>query len=127
MLTLDWNGHAIFLDGIMLADIYNDVVHMLLCVQSGQEKFMISFLDTGFTAMWHFDVDGDAISIDARWTSVCGRDEGTAEKVRAANVLHTTKSSLVKSWTEVLKVVKEDLLRAGYDSRLDGFDYLKSL
>ena len=127
MLTIHWLEYELLLDGIMIGDIYNDLVKMLKSIQANERAFTVFFLDSGFTAAWNIEVENDQLAIDARWTTVTSKDPQTCEKLRELAVLRLQKSDFIDNWNRLLSIVKEDLLASGYSNQLKGFEYLDSL
>ena len=127
MLTIYWFEYELLLDGIMIGDIYNDLVKMLKSLQANEQVFTVSFLDSGFTAIWNIELENDQLTIDARWTTVTSKDPQTSEKLRKLPVLRLQKNDFVDNWNRLLSIVKEDLLSTGYSNQLKGFEYLDSL
>jgi len=127
MLTIYWFEHELLLDGIMIGDIYNDLIKMLQSLQANEQVFTVSFLDSGFTAIWNIELENDQLTIDARWTTVTSKDPQTREKIRKLPVLRLQKNDFVDNWNRLLSIVKEDLLSTGYSNQLKGFEYLDSL
>lgn len=129
-IYLNWNGFYIPLDGVSFSNIYNDVIHMLESIEMGEIKFSNTFLDSCFTAKWESELINNNIKITAFWTDIAsyGKENTTVEKLReVSNTVLVSQQDFVTNWKNLLRVIKEDLIRAGYDSALDGFEYLDRL
>jgi hypothetical protein len=124
-----WQGFSIGLNGLMIAGIYNDIVKMLMFAKSEAHMFRGSFLDTGMTAVWDIERITDHLTISATWTTatnVIGPNGIKAETaaLRALPALVVSTTAFVQAWECVLRLIKEDLIVAGYDNALKNFTYL---
>lgn len=127
MFTLDWNGVEFLFDGIMISNIYKDVIGLLIALNRNVPGFKISFLDSGCTAVWDMELNGEELNIDARWTTVTSNNDRALEKLREMEGLTVQKTDFMVPWKTLLSQVKKDLLKAGYTNRLEGFEYLENL
>ncbi len=130
VLTIVWNHFSIVLKGHSLASIYNDIIYMLEFVKMGENKFSNTFLDPSFTARWESELINNDIKITAFWTDIenYGSESRSVEKLReVSNTIIVNQQDFIDSWENLLKIIKEDLIKAGYDNTLDGFEYLDTL
>ena len=130
MIFICWNGFHIPMDGSSLSQIYNDVVDMLEFIAMGEQDFWISFLDTGFTAVWYFSVKNEEIKIKAEWTDIAPYhyENRRVENLReVSDIVMINKNSFINEWNNLLRIVKNDLVSVGYDNHLERFDYLNNL
>ena len=114
-----------------VSDIYNDLVWMLKKLEQGVDPLEVRFLCSCFTAIWRFSESNGALTIRTSWTSVIGTSNGC--EIRDAHFNNdvsqfvVNKKTFVAEWRRLLGRIKCDLLRAGYDSRLDNFEYLEQV
>lgn len=130
IIYFNWNGFYIPLDGISFSSIYNDVIDMLESIEMGEKKFSNTFFDSCFTARWESELIHDNIKVIAFWTDIAsfGRPDTTVQKLReVSNTIIVNQQNFINSWESLLKIIKEDLIKAGYDNKLDGFEYLEKL
>ncbi|MET3035877.1 hypothetical protein ABXT08_07245 [Chryseobacterium sp. NRRL B-14859] len=129
IIFINWNGFKLPIDGVGFSQIYNDIIIMLEELEEGCD-FSVNFLDSGFTAIWKFTTKGHFIDVEAEWVDIAsyGYEKTTIEELeKVSNVITVNKREFIKEWNSLLKIIKDDLINAGYDETLDGFEYLKAL
>lgn len=129
MIFINWNGFNIPMDGVGFSQIYSDIIMMLEELEE-EYNFSINFLDTGFTAVWNFTTEGDFLKVEAEWVDIAsyGYENTTVEELeKVSNIVTINKSKFMNEWNSLLKIVKTDLLKAGYKNTLEGFEYLEAL
>lgn len=92
--------------------------------------FPVYFLDSSFTATWHISLNEEMLKIKADWvTAVCFDEYNIHVKniEKIPNSIKVDKIIFINEWNNLLKVLKQDLLKAGYSDNLDGFEYLNRL
>ncbi len=130
MILINWNNFEISMDGVSFSQIYDDVVNMLEFINLCEEKFSISFLDSCFTTRWHFSIKDEIIKVVADWIDIAsyGNENITLENLKkVSDTIIINKNDFKKEWNNLLKIIKQDLISAGYDDRLEGFEYLHTL
>lgn len=130
MIFINWNGFKIPMDGVGFSQIYNDVIIMLEELEEECNKFSINFLDSGLTAIWNFTIEDSLVAVDADWIDIAsyGFKNTTVEELdKKPKSVKMCKLDFINEWNSLLKIIKEDLLRAGYSNDLEGFEYLDSL
>ncbi len=114
-----------------ISDIYKSIVTMLESIERGVYPFEISFLCSSFTARWSLSESNGVLNIRTAWTAVNGysngREIGNAQFNDVAPRIVVERATFVAEWQDLARRLKRDLLSAGYDDRLGGFEYLKSL
>lgn len=126
-ILLMWNELVIPLDRRGdLSEIYNDIVFMLDSLKKNKRDFIVSFLSSTFTAKWHIQFEGEFLKISPKWITVTfsGKQPSDNQKM---NRLLVRKIDFINEWNALLKVIKQDLTRVGYNKNLKGFDYLNTL
>lgn len=129
MIFINWNGFKIPMDGVSFSQIYNDVIIMLEELEE-EYDFSVNFLDTGLTAVWSFTTEGDFLKVKAKWVDIAsyGYENTTLEELeKVSNIVIINKSKFMNEWNSLLRIVKADLLKAGYKNTLEGFEYLETL
>ncbi|MGE8512462.1 MAG: hypothetical protein ACN6N7_07145 [Chryseobacterium culicis] len=130
MIFICWNGFHIPVDGSSLSQIYSDVVNMLEFIKIGEHDFWVSFLGSCFTAVWYFSIKNEEIEIKAEWTDIAPYhyENRRVENLReVSDVVIINKNNFINEWDNILRMIKNDLLSVGYNSRLEGFYYLNDL
>lgn len=114
-----------------ISDIYNDMTRMLERLELGGDPFEVSFLCSSFTAIWRFFESKGVLTIRTSWTVVDGSSNGCEVRDARFNDVvsqfEVEKDAFVAEWRKLAMQLKRDLLSAGYDSRLEDFEYLESL
>ncbi|MDR4892514.1 MULTISPECIES: hypothetical protein [unclassified Chryseobacterium] len=111
--------------------MYNDIISMLKKMKENEDEFEISFLSSAFTLYWNFKKENKSVIITPKWISVGLENRETGlfvENLRDANFPITVKTEdFIFEWNNLLKDIKEDLLKVGYTEDLENFEYLKTL
>jgi hypothetical protein len=129
---LHWKTSIISLDkrGTM-SDIYNDVIYMLKDLREGNKKFQMSFLCSGFTAYWNFEVIDHIIHLKPEFFVVSIKEQDRCfdtEEMRKLDLDITVDFDVfINEWHRLLKSIKQDLLQVGYTPNLENFEYLEKL
>lgn len=126
-ILLMWNDLVIPLDRRGdISDIYNDIVFMLDSLKKNKRDLITSFLSSTFTAKWHIQSEGEFLTILPKWITVAfsGKKLSDNQKI---NRLLVRKIDFINEWDALLKVIKLDLTRVGYNKNLKVFDYLNRL
>jgi len=129
LIFINWNGFKLPMDGIGFSQIYNDIIIMLEYLEE-ERDFYVNFLDSGLTAIWKFTVKGDFIDVEAEWIDIAsyGFENTTIEELeRVSNIITVNKKKIIDEWNSLLKIIKIDLINAGYNDNLEGFEYLRTL
>lgn len=118
---LEWNNCVIPLLGHSIGSIYNSITHLLSCMKDGIMNGTENFLDNTFTAKWKFQIKNDSITIESYWLDViCTKDYLNGE----VSVISCKKDDFINEWNKLLLNIKKDLVINGYNTSLEGFEYL---
>ncbi|EGI1937926.1 hypothetical protein K7N57_000722 [Salmonella enterica] len=125
-IVFKWNNHETRLDRKGdISEIYNDIILMLkLLSDKNNKKFSISFLSSTFTAIWDFSIDMDMLSIRAKWITVSFLNDRDDEGLYVLNI---PVNVFISEWNKLLRIIRDDLIKCGYDESLEGFSYLECI
>lgn len=131
-VMITFGNYLIYLDKRGdIAGMYNDIIHMLKCLNENNSEFLTSFLSSGFTVYWNFKKEKNSITITPTWFSAGQKHIETnlfVQNVREVNFPITVNTDVfISEWHKFLKNIKEDLLKVGYTEDLENFEYLKNL
>ncbi|MCQ9639368.1 hypothetical protein MP478_08180 [Chryseobacterium sp. WG14] len=130
MININWNGFVIPMNGSSFSQVYNDVILMLELIMNDEKEFSINFLDSCFTAIWNFSTYDDMIKVEANWIAIASYGDinvSLENLYKTSNTLIIKKQNFIEEWNSLLKIIKEDLLKVGYNDTLENFEYLKTL
>ncbi|MDC8100616.1 hypothetical protein [Chryseobacterium rhizosphaerae] len=130
MININWNGFVIPMNGSSFSQVYNDVILMLELIINDEKEFSINFLDSCFTAIWNFSNYDDMIKVEANWIAIASYGDinvSLENLYKTSNTLIIKKQNFIEEWNSLFKIIKEDLLKVGYNDTLDNFEYLKTL
>ena len=126
-ISLWWNDFVIPLDRRGdISEMYNDIIFMLNALKRNEKELSISFLSSTFTAKWYIQVESENLRILPKWITIefsnhqpCDNKEGT--------ILIVPTLEFINEWNNLLRIIKNDLIKVGYSENLEGFNYLKTL
>ncbi|MFZ4929414.1 hypothetical protein [Chryseobacterium sp. Mn2064] len=129
---IHWKDYQIELDKRgTISDIYNDLIYLLDELNAGNTQFTSSFLCSGFTAYWHFRVEKNRITISPQFFEVAIKhNDGYLDmkEIRQLDLnIEIGFDHFISEWNNLLKSIKDDLLKVGYTEDLENFEYLKNL
>jgi hypothetical protein len=111
---MKWNNYILQMNlTAEIADVFSDIIKMMEALVN-QQEFSIHWGSNVFFATWKFAVDDSLLKINAEWTSLRGAGETLSEIKKVPNHLTINKSDFIKEWLELLRMIKQDLLKAGY-------------
>lgn len=114
LLQMHWNGHILKLGlNAEIADIIGDIIKMMQGLQK-REAFTIYWGSSSFFATWKFSVDGEALTVHSDWTSIRGPKENLEELRKVSNTVTVRRGDFTQEWMPLLRMIKDDLTRAGY-------------
>lgn len=119
--TMNWNGYAIALSGETISYLYDDLLHIISLIRSGQEIFENNFLDSAFTARWEFQLRDKHVHISASWfdiTTVANKNETLKNINSVPDTLIMDKDKFIAEVNLLIDKVNRDLLAAGYPKEL---------
>jgi len=121
-----WNKITIHvsLDSDMCMIIF-DIKRMFKELKKNKTEgtFTISWGSPSFFTQWDFEVKEKILIIDSYWTTV----NGNMNSLRKPNnkKIIVDKDYFLEEWRKVLSVIKEDLLKAGYnETNIEDFQFL---
>lgn len=119
-LKIIWNDLIFVLDfNSDLSIIFNDILYLIDDLDSKQETFNASFLSNSYTAKWEFERKSDTIivvpSIYQGYVLWNGEfiEQRNLESIQSELRIH--ERDFKTPWIQLLKVIKSDLIQAGYD------------
>ncbi len=122
-----WNGVYIPLSykydiSVMIIDIIN----MLSTLKANEEGDMqISWSSDSFDAVWNLRWNLSEIVISSEWNNVLG---DVVDILKTKPVVKLEKEHFFSEWKMMLKIVKDELSKAGYtDSKLPDIHMLKDI
>jgi len=126
-ISLVWNNFIIPLDRRGdISEMYNDIVLMLNALKRNESAVSVSFFSSMFTAKWCIHVEDENLEISPKWITVsfsgqqpCGNEKSNALAVPIVD--------FINEWDDLLRVIKDDLMKVGYGEDLEGFYYLTTL
>ncbi|RKO81924.1 hypothetical protein C5E04_03660 [Pectobacterium parmentieri] len=126
-ISLMWNNFVIPLDRRGdISDMYNDITLMLSSLKRNESTLLVSFLSSTFTAKWRIQVESENLRILPKWITVAfsGQQHSDNEE---NNTLIVPIVDFINEWDDLLRVIKDDLIKVGYGEDLEGFYYLTTL
>lgn len=127
-IVLNWNEHITRLDRKGdISEMYNDIIRMLNALTDRNKKsFSVSFLSSTFTAIWDFVIDANMLNIKAKWITVSFLDDSSGDSDNLYS-LNIPIDIFISEWNKLLLILRNDLVKCGYNESLEGFSYLKNL
>lgn len=126
-ISLIWNDFVIQLDRRGdISEMYNDIIRMLNALKRNEKDFSISFLSSTFTAQWSIHVESENLRILPKWITVSFSDLQPYDN-QQNSILIVPTVEFINEWNNLLKIIKDDLIKVGYNENLEDFYYLKTL
>lgn len=132
MIFINWNDFYIPMNGATLSQIFDDIIEMLEeLLDAESNEFSVNFLDSCFTTVWEISYeDKENIKIKSEWIEIApfSFENTTVEDLKKiSNIIIVNKDKFIDEWNNLLKIIKYDLLSAGYNNNLNDFEYLNNL
>lgn len=117
-ITMIWNNCFIELHlSAQIADVYSDIIKMLnYLLITKDNEFDIFWGSNSFMAQWHFKREKNSLTIEAVWTSISGGKETLNNLNKVSNTVNILVSPFVDQWISLIYCIKNDVLRAGYNT-----------
>lgn len=126
-ISLIWNNFIIPLDRRGdISDMFNDIIFMLSSLKRNERTLSVSFLSSTFTAKWCIEVEAENLRISPKWITAVFSGQQPSDN-EAVNTLIVSRVDFINEWDNLLKIIKDDLIKVGYGQNLEGSCYLATL
>ncbi len=131
-LKIIWNDLSFVLDfNSDISIIFNDLLYMIEDLNNNLSEFNTTFLSSSFTAKWSFKRNLDNLtvtpSIYQGHVLKNGEFFEQSDLESIDSLLQTNATDFIMPWIKLVKVLKSDILTAGYPMSIDGMELINKV